>query len=31
VVTINYTGITGMFPALTNTTISGSSYMRIEG
>jgi Flp pilus assembly protein TadG len=31
VVTIAYTGITGMFPALTNTTISGSSYMRIEG
>lgn len=31
VVTINYTGITGMFPQLTNTTISASSYMRIEG
>ena len=30
-VTINYTGITGMFPVLTNTTIVASSYMRIEG
>ena len=30
VVTVNYTGITGMFPQLTNTTITSSSYMRIE-
>jgi Flp pilus assembly protein TadG len=30
-VSINYTGVTGMFPALTNATITGSSYMRIEG
>lgn len=29
-VTVNYTGITGMFPSLTNATLSGSSYMRIE-
>jgi Flp pilus assembly protein TadG len=31
VVVLNYTGITGMFPSLTNTTITGTSYMRIEG
>jgi Flp pilus assembly protein TadG len=30
-VTLNYTGITGMFDKLTNTTIVVSSYMRIEG
>ena len=30
-VTMNYTGVTGMFPMLTNTTIVASSYMRIEG
>jgi len=30
VVTVNYTGITGMFPQLTNTTLTASSYMRIE-
>lgn len=30
-VTIDYTGITGMFPALTNKTLTASSYMRIEG
>lgn len=29
-VTLPYTGVTGMFPQLTNTTITGSSYMRIE-
>jgi Flp pilus assembly protein TadG len=31
VVNLNYSGITGMFTVLTNTTISASSYMRIEG
>jgi Flp pilus assembly protein TadG len=31
VVTVNYTGITGMFPLLTNTKLTASSYMRIEG
>jgi len=31
VVTVNYTGITGMFPLLTNTTLTGTSYMRVEG
>ena len=30
-VTLKYTGITGMFPQLTNATITASSYMRIEG
>lgn len=30
-VSVVYTGITGMFPQLTNTTISGTSYMKIEG
>jgi Flp pilus assembly protein TadG len=30
VVTLNYVGITGMFPSLTNVTLSASSYMRIE-
>jgi len=30
VVTLQYTGITGMFPALTNATLKASSYMRIE-
>ncbi len=30
-VTIKYTGITGMFPSLTNADLSASSYMRIEG
>lgn len=29
-VSVQYTGITGMFPMLTDTTISASSYMRIE-
>lgn len=29
-VTLPYTGVTGMFPQLTNTTLTGSSYMRIE-
>jgi Flp pilus assembly protein TadG len=31
VVTVNYTGITGLFPQLTNATLTGTSYMRIEG
>ena len=31
VVTVNYTGITGMFPQLTNATLTAKSYMRIEG
>jgi Flp pilus assembly protein TadG len=30
VVTLNYTGVTGMFSLLTNTTLTSSSYMRIE-
>jgi Flp pilus assembly protein TadG len=30
-VSISYTGLTGMFKELTNVTITGSSYMRIEG
>ncbi len=30
VVTLNYTGVTGMFPQLTNATLTGTSYMRIE-
>jgi Flp pilus assembly protein TadG len=30
VVTVNYTGITGMFPQLTNTTLTATSVMRIE-
>lgn len=30
-VVLNYTGVTGMFPQLTNTTLTASSYMRIEG
>jgi Flp pilus assembly protein TadG len=30
VVTLNYTGITGMFPRLTNTTLTATSVMRIE-
>jgi Flp pilus assembly protein TadG len=30
VVTLTYTGVTGMFPQLTNATLTASSYMRIE-
>lgn len=30
VVTLNYTGITGMFPQLTNATLTAASVMRIE-
>jgi Flp pilus assembly protein TadG len=30
-VTLNYTGITGMFPGITNAKLVYSSYMRIEG
>jgi phage tail sheath gpL-like len=30
-VTLNYTGITGMFNGLTNAKLVSSSYMRIEG
>jgi Flp pilus assembly protein TadG len=31
VVTVNYTGLTGLFPALTNAKLTGTSNMRVEG